>query len=64
MGILVYMLLGACEVGSLQGSCFPQFFGGFEEPLLMDVESWWLSLQLGRIRGDWHVLGVKGGEGL
>lgn len=62
MGILVCLLLGAYEVGSLQGSCFPQLSGGFEEPLLMDMGSWWLGLQLGRIRGDRHVLGVKGGE--
>lgn len=62
MGILVCLLLEAHEVGSLQGSCSPQHSGGFEEPLLVDMGSWWLSLHPGRIRGDWHVLGVKGGE--
>lgn len=63
MGILVSLLLGACEVGSLQGSCFPELSGGFEEPLLMDMGSWWLILQLGRIRGmclGWKVVRICG----
>lgn len=31
MGVLVCVMLGAHEVGSLQGSCFPQLSGSFED---------------------------------